>query len=101
MSKGSYADKINQARRLTLLRLLHETPNYRANLSVLHSAIDDWGFSCSRDQLRTEINWLAEQGLVDVEDLGPTLVVSLSERGADVATGAAIVPGVKRPSPRP
>lgn len=40
---------------------------------------------------------LKEQGLVMVEDIGTVLVARLTERGADVAAGRAIVPGVKRP----
>ena len=40
---------------------------------------------------------LHEQGLLASEQVGTVLVVTLSERGHDVATGRARVPGVARP----
>jgi hypothetical protein len=51
----------------------------------------------SRDQVAADLHWLAEQGLLTAEDHEAVLVVTLSERGADVAAGRAIVPGVRRP----
>jgi Fe2+ or Zn2+ uptake regulation protein len=87
--------------RLTLLRLLAEQPGYQGNSSVLTQAADaSAGFSCSRDQVKTELAWLAEQGLVTTTETLPGLVVAkLSERGGDVAAGRAIVPGVQKPGP--
>ncbi|EDQ2494188.1 ArsR family transcriptional regulator, partial [Salmonella enterica subsp. enterica] len=49
------------------------------------------------DQVKTELRWLEEQSLVRTETLESVLVVWLTERGADVAAGRTIVPGVKRP----
>jgi hypothetical protein len=85
--------------RLTLLRLLAEAPGYRANSSLLTSAADATaGFAVSRDQVRTELAWLAEQGLAELDGHIPGLsVATLTERGQDVATGRASVPGVQRP----
>lgn len=87
--------------RLTLLRLLGEQPGYRANSSILTSAADaSAGFAVSRDQVRTELAWLAEQGLATLDEAIPGLsVATLTERGADVARGRAVVPGVQRPGP--
>ncbi|MBA1271684.1 ArsR family transcriptional regulator, partial [Pseudomonas carnis] len=51
----------------------------------------------SRDQVKTEMHWLAEQGAVTVADVGPVLVATLTERGQDIAAGRARVPGIKRP----
>jgi hypothetical protein len=45
----------------------------------------------SRDQIKSELRWLEEQGLVTVEDIETVLVARLTERGADVAAGRAIV----------
>jgi Fe2+ or Zn2+ uptake regulation protein len=87
--------------RLTLLRLLAEQPGYQGNSSVLTTAADaSAGFSCTRDQVKTELAWLAEQGLITTSEAIEGLVVAkLTERGGDVATGRAIVPGVQRPNP--
>lgn len=83
--------------RLVLLRILHELPGYQSNSSVLCSGLDSYGHVLSRDQVKTQLVWLGEQGLVEVQDLGSVLVATLTERGADVATGRGRAPGVKRP----
>lgn len=94
---SQYADFLRQDMRLVILRLLAEMPAYRANSSVLNAALDNYGHSISRDQVKTELNWLAEQGAVSLDDIGPVLVATLTERGQDIAAGRARVPGIKRP----
>lgn len=86
--------------RLTLLRLLAEAPGYCANSSVLTNAARQLGVVATRDQARVELAWLAEQRLVTtLEPTAGLIVATLTERGHDVATGAAEVPGVQRPTP--
>jgi Fe2+ or Zn2+ uptake regulation protein len=94
-----YADFLAADRRLVILRILAEMPAYRTNSSVLHTVLIEWGHEPSRDQVKTELRWLEEQGLLSIEDVGAgaVLLVTLSERGADVAAGRARVDGVKRP----
>ncbi len=82
-----------------ILRLLSEAGGYDLNSSVLQSALSTFGHRPSRDQLHTELHWLAEQGLVTVSQVHSILVAKLTSRGADVAQGLAHVPGVKRPGP--
>lgn len=94
---NAFADFLREDQRLLMLRLLAELPAYRANSSVLTMGLSSYGHAISRDQVKTEMAWLRDQGLVVVEDLGPVLVATLTERGADVATGRTTVPGVKRP----
>ncbi|WP_449103646.1 VpaChn25_0724 family phage protein [Pseudomonas veronii] len=92
-----YSDFIRQDVRLVLLRLLVEMTAYRANSSVLTMALDSYGHTLSRDQVKTELHWLAEQGALTLQDVGPVMVATLSERGQDIAAGRARVPGIKRP----
>lgn len=94
---GDFAEYLREDMRLVILRLLGEMPAYKANSSVLVAGLDRLGHSPTRDQVKTELNWLAEQGLVKCEDLGPVVVATLTERGSDVARGRASVPGVKKP----
>lgn len=97
MPTKDFAEHLRQDRRLVLLRLLAELPAYRANSSVLYVALEQFGHSTTRDQVKTELRWLEEQALVVVEEAGPVLVATLRERGQDVAKGRATVPGVARP----
>ncbi|MFJ4141432.1 ArsR family transcriptional regulator [Pseudomonas sp. NPDC089734] len=92
-----YAEFLREDVRLVLLRLLSEMVAYRANSSVLTMALDRYGHSLSRDQVKTELHWLAEQGALTVSDVGPVLVATLTERGQDIAVGRARAPGIKRP----
>lgn len=93
----SFQDFLRQDVRLVLLRVLTEMPAYRSNSSVLTSALERFGHAVTRDQVKSELTWLAEQGLVVLTDLGGVSVATLTERGQDVATGRVVVPGVKRP----
>lgn len=87
--------------RLAALKLLADAPEYALNSSLMADALGQLGLGASRDQVRTEIAWLAEQGLVTCEELSSGLLVAtLTERGGDVAAGRASVPGVQRPAPK-
>lgn len=94
---SQYAEYLRQDIRLVILRLLVEMTAYRANSSVLTMALDSYGHTLSRDQVKTELSWLAEQHALTLEDVGPVLVATLTERGQDIAAGRARVPGIKRP----
>ena len=96
----SYAEHFAEHLRLTILRLLAELPAYSANSTVLAEAAASLGVPATRDMLRAEIAWLAEQRLVTTREAAPGLVVATAtERGLDVAAGRARVPGVQRPGP--
>lgn len=98
----SYGDWVAEHLRLAILRVLEEAPEYRANGSVLTDALAlGLGLPATRDQVRTHIHWLREQGLVSIMDpAAKLLVVTATERGIDVALGRALVPGVRRPAPK-
>lgn len=92
-----FSDFLRQDQRLVMLRLLAELPGYTSNSSVLVQLLEQFGHVMTRDQVKTELAWLAEQGLVATDDAGSVLMAKLTERGADVAAGRARQPGVKRP----
>ncbi|WP_149451639.1 VpaChn25_0724 family phage protein [Escherichia albertii] len=92
-------DILTQDRRLVILRSLMDCNN-EANESILQDCLDAYGHNVSRDVVRDQIDWLAEQQLVTVENLRGFYVVTLTSRGQDVAEGRARVSGVKRPRPR-
>ncbi len=100
MSSLSFFDFTMQHVRLALLRVLLETPTHSANDSVLTMQMIELGLPVTRAQLRTQLGWLAEQGLIRITRPIDTLIVaSLRERGGEVATGRAQVDGVPRPTP--
>lgn len=99
MNQQPFADYLRQDQRLVVLRILSELPQFRSNSSVMANLLGEYGHHPSRDQVKTELVWLGEQNLIKVEDIGSVLVVTLTERGADVAAGRASVPGVSKPRP--
>lgn len=97
----SYQAHFARHLRLAMLRLLTEAPGYALNSSIMTDALAELGLSASRDQVRSELAWLAEQGLALCDELpGGLMVATLTERGGDAAAGRAIVPGVQRPGPK-
>jgi len=97
-----YCDLKAQHHRLIILRLLQEdSAAYTLNDSMLQDGMEMVGQKCSRDCVRTHLSWLKEQGLITLKTVldGAVYVATLTARGLDVATGAAVVPGVKRPRP--
>lgn len=95
----SYEDVIAADQRLSILRALEQDPDYSHNEHVLGRVLEAVGHAVSGDRLRTHLAWLAEQDLVQVEDVAGMQVAKLTRRGEDVALGRSRVPGVARPRP--
>ncbi|SHH33608.1 hypothetical protein [Desulfofustis glycolicus] len=95
----SFAKLVQEDLRLVVLRVLAEDADYSHNEHVLRAALGAVGHNISLDRLRTELAWLAEQGLIAIDDSIGVQVARLTTRGLDVAGGATVVPGVKRPVP--
>ena len=95
-----YKDLIASDIRLVILRALEEDDGYSQNESVLQSVLELFGHKVSRDRVRTELDWLAEQSLVTLEQVASVKVATITQRGVDVACGRVITSGVKRPSPK-
>lgn len=93
-----YAEHVNAHLRITVLKLLEEQSDYTLNESLLVDLSGVYGFNPSRDRMRTELSWLAEQGLVRCTG-DNCAVATLTDRGLDVAQGRVQVPGVRRPGP--
>ncbi|EMK5463012.1 ArsR family transcriptional regulator [Vibrio cholerae] len=93
----SFKELLKEDQRLVILRSLHEMDGMSANESILDSCLDAYGHRVSRDVVRTQMAWLAEQDLISIRELDGFKIATLTGRGEDVATGQAVVPGVKRP----
>lgn len=90
-------DLIIPDRRLVILRSLYDMSGYTGNDSMLDTCLMSWGHVMTRDEIKTEIAWLHEQRLLTSETMEDNVICRLTSRGEDVATGRAIIPGVKRP----
>jgi len=95
-----YADTVRRHRRLAFLRFLQDSDGYSSNSSMLRDVLNGMGIGSTSDQVATELAWLAEQGLVVLQDLGFATLATATGRGAEIAAGLATHPGVQRPTPR-
>jgi len=99
----SYDRLLIENLRLSILQILQEAPDYAHNEYVLDSALQQLRIGISTDQLRGQLAWLDEQGLIRLASVdGPGMAVRtarLTRRGEDAALGHARIPGVARPRP--
>lgn len=96
---STYAEHFAEDRRLCILKILADAPEYSANDYLLQAALRNHGHSVSLDLVRTDLAWLQEQGLLMIAGAQAIRVAQLTTRGLDVSAGRASVPGVKRPMP--
>jgi Fe2+ or Zn2+ uptake regulation protein len=95
----SYPEVVREDRRLQILLILTESPKYSASHYLVQHVLDGYAHSVSSDQLKGDLAWLTEQGLIECETFQDATVVKLTNRGLDAAQGRIEHPGVKRPRP--
>jgi hypothetical protein len=95
---NQYQQMLAEDRRLCILRILEEAGG-TANDSVLHTALEMWGHTKQpRQNIRADLQFLVNCGLLTDEFLKNIQIVTLTQRGLDVAQGRLSVDGVKKPS---
>lgn len=97
---NDFADTLRRHRRLIILRALAGFPGYAANESVIEDVLDKFRVTSTRDQVRTELAWLQEQGFVVIEDIADLMLATITLAGADIAAGKRVHPDIEKPAPR-
>ena len=97
---SAYSEHNSRHRRLSILLALTESAAYTSNDSYLHMVVNEFGLVSTRDQVRSELAWLAEQGFVRLKQVSSATVVTLTEAGGEIAAGRRTDPGVAKPSPK-
>ncbi|MFZ0890187.1 MAG: helix-turn-helix transcriptional regulator [Candidatus Binataceae bacterium] len=87
------ARAITRQRRLTILRLL-------AGGDVASHVLLAMVLETPQDVVRTDLAWLAENGLVRIQQIGGLHFASLTQRGLETAAGLVETPGVESPGRR-
>lgn len=99
MVADNFPSVVQEDQRLQVLRILREAPDYSASEHVVRQLLEGYGHRLSADRLRVQLAWLDEQGLILTGGGSMIRVPTLTQRGQDVASGAARHPGVARPEP--
>jgi hypothetical protein len=93
-------DVLREDRRLVILLCLTEVPAAQLNEDVVRQAVTRVGHQVDRTDVRADVQWLEQHGLVRVEHLpmpsGELWLVHLTSSGDAVAKGKPHV-GVARP----
>lgn len=89
-----------QARAL-VLRALEQAPGYCMNSRILEHVLDGWALTFTHPELVALLEWLDRESLVTLRCIGNVVVVTLREKGFDVARGRDLHEGVERPLPPP
>ncbi len=95
-----YQTTLRAHRRLAILRHLEGCSEYTSNASVLVDVLRGVGITSTRDQVVTELAWLAENGFTENTDHGDFVITTATERGVEIARGQARHPDIQRPRPR-
>ena len=98
MPTKEFKERLRENMRRVVLDLLEQADGYDLSVEMIRAGLAEFGHRPSADKLKTEINWLAEQGYLNIERRGDSiLVATLTQRGADVVEARAAVPGVAKP----
>ncbi len=96
----SYQEELREHARIAILRMLEDAPKYTSNVSMMTDLLRRYGINYTRDQVVGQVHWLAEQGLVTLDEASPGfVVVTATVRGAEVAQGIVKMDGIQRPRP--
>lgn len=88
-----------EERRLAILGLLQEDPDFTLNEDILNRGLEQLGLAASDAVLRTDLMHLKENALVSLEIMGDLYVATLLRRAIAVIRGYETAPGVARPKP--
>lgn len=95
----SFADFVREDQRLIILRILSKLPGYTSSPSIIFEGLTRHSYNPSSLQIKEDLRWLEDRGLVSIEDDGTILVARLTERGAEVVADRLTVIGVRRTRP--
>ena len=93
----SLIDLENQEIRRQILNLLNADTDATINDSILKGELALLGYALASDRLKVNLWWLQAQGVVVIEVLvSGILLVTLTDKGEDVACNRTRIQGVSR-----
>lgn len=84
--------------RLTLLRALSDDPGKTANESLLQRVAESFGFNYTREEIRAELQFLANSKAVKLREVSDIFVATLLQRGQDHLDRRVEIAGVNQPA---
>lgn len=95
---SEYSDFLRPDRRLCILRILQDV-NGTANDRIIHTALERLGHvRVPKDEIKADLRFLINNGCLVDEWYGDVQVVTITQRGVEIAEGRIVIEGIKRPS---
>lgn len=95
----SYEEIVAADRRLLILRALAAAEGYTLGERLVASFLRSMGHAASRAAVTADLDWLANEGLAQLQRTEGLTAARLTDRGLDVAEGRERHPGIRRPEP--
>lgn len=92
-----YNEHLTAHRRMTILEQLNDAAAYTLHEVDIKTLLSTNGQAVSSDTLRSDLQWLHEQGLVLATRTSSIWIATLTAKGGDVQQGLSHVPGVAKP----
>lgn len=92
-------DLMAQQRRLEILRILKQDPDYRMNDELIGKVLAMRGMRIAHSVIIADLAWLEQQRMISTQELPGCTVALLRNDGVDAADGVLHVPGIARPRP--
>ena len=83
-------ETMGRHRNLAILRALHKVPSMGVNHFVLDDYLALIFLACSRDELTAALHLLKEKGTVVLSERRGIVLIELTERGVELATGKVV-----------
>ncbi len=97
---ADYNEEMARYRRLSILSLLSGAAAYTLHEHHLKIGLASQGQPVGTDGLRSDLQWLNEQGLAYIQKPEGVWVATLTAKGDDVRQGLSHNPGVALPEPK-
>ncbi|PIE13949.1 MAG: hypothetical protein CSA70_03610 [Rhodobacterales bacterium] len=94
-----YADHFNEEVRLVILKILAEQSDGRLNDSMMLTVLETFAINRTREYLRTQLRWLADEGqAITISKVGTVWISELTQQGEHHLARKVLIEGIKRPS---
>lgn len=95
------SDTMRRARRRVILEILASTPDGQSGELFIEPVLNSRRIRSDRDQVRTELAWLADQGLIAIEEVSGEMFGTILAGGRAIAEAKRVHPDIeKRPDRR-
>jgi len=94
-----FAEHLAADRRLVILKLLAQAPDWSCSVYLLQAALGDFRHSVGIGALIEDLHFLQNNGVVILDTVAGVAMPRLTVTGNDVAAGRVVIAGVKSPIP--